>query len=381
MRKKFWILQNIPSPYRLTMFDEMYRQLDGEGIDFHVHFMARGHRERPRSWWNPKIDFPHTYWNDCGYNNHHFNPGLILEVRREKPDYLLVGNPYDTFTSIIVAWMCPAVVRACWVEGQTKTPRIMNGFIGWFKRLVLSKYRLAAVPGLDGKKYFDLHQSLTSRKMPKCIYLPNLVDETRFKVRSEWSKGEINNARHSLGVDEGDKLCLIIARLDSVKGLLPFIQLLTPEMLKGWKIVIFGEGPQKDDILALIRQRNLESHIALHPYMPYSQVPVHYAAADLFLLPSMHDPNPLSVPEALHSGLPVAISSQCGNVEEGCTDGKNGWVLPVLDRAAYAKVLAKVFCTSIDELRAMGRWSKEKNAIFWNSQSSIAKFFNDMGVN
>ena len=55
-------------------------------------------------------------------------------------------------------------------------------------------------------------------------------------------------------------------------------------------------------------------------------MPKYYAASDLFLLPSIHDPNPLSVVEALHSGLAVAISDRCGNVEEGVMDGDNGFV-------------------------------------------------------
>ena len=99
---KFWIVQNIPSPYRLTMFEEMYHQLSEKGIEFHVHFMAKGHKERPRSWLNPKINFPHTYWQDWGCKSHHFNPALVCEVRKRCPDFLLVGNPFDTFTSILM---------------------------------------------------------------------------------------------------------------------------------------------------------------------------------------------------------------------------------------------------------------------------------------
>lgn len=380
--KKFWVIQNIPSPYRLTMFDEMYRQLSELGVEFHVHLMARGHKGRPKSWLDPQINFPHTYWKDHGVRSHHFNPGLICEVLRAKPDYLLVGNPFDTFTSILVAMLYRHGVRACWVEGQTKTPGKTNGFVGWFKRYIFSKFPLAAVPGSDAKRYFEMHQARTRRKMPSCIYLPNLVDEKRFKVRSEWQEMDIMQMRESLGVKSREKLCLIIARLSSVKGLLPFFERLSHDMLLGWKIVIFGEGPQKSAIEEVIMRKRISDNVRIFPYIKYSDMPLLYAASDLFLLPSMHDPNPLSVAEALHSGLPVAISSQCGNVEEGCTDGHdgNGWVLPVLDQEAYPQKLKEVFAAGIDELRTKGRVSKSVNSKFWDSKKSIAKFLKDFGV-
>ena len=376
--KRFVVIKNIPSPYRLHIFNEMWRQLKMRGIEFHVHFMSRGHVERPKSWMNPKIDFPHTYWRDYGFKTHHFNIGMILHLMINRPDYLWVGSPFDTFTGICAAFFLKAKSKCTWVEGQTKTPGRMIGFIGIFKRLVLSRFPLVAVPGHDAVKYFQMHQKLTSHKMPRIVFMPNLIDETRFKPRDQWPEEEIASIRKSLGCDNLTRICLISARLDEVKGLVPFINQLTPVMVDGWKIVIMGQGALKNMILRAAAERGIADSIQILDYVVYDEMPKYYAAADLFLLSSIHDPNPLSVPEALHSVLPIALSDRCGNVEEGVKDGSNGRVLHVLDEKKFGAELKEILNMPIVDLQKMGRVSKLENAEFWSTVTAIRKFLDDV---
>lgn len=381
--KKFHVIQNIPSPYRLHLFAEIHRQLSAAGVQFHVHFMSdmsSGHDERPLSWRNPKIDFPHTYWRDYGFRHYHFNPGMILHLRKVRPDFLLVGSPFDTFTSIGAAWLCPAPVRCAWSEGNTKTPGVMTGFKGWLKRAVFSKYDYVGVPGSDAAKYIALHQSHTRRKMPMPVMLPNLIDETRFKPRAEWNSEEIESVRASLGVRKSERLALTPARLETEKGLLEYLSLMTPEMLNGWRIVIFGQGSLKEGLLRLASERGIADHLVIRDFVAYADMPKYYAAADVFVLPSRHDPNPLSVVEALHSGLPVAVSEMAGNVEEAVSDGQNGWVLPVKDTSRFEQVLKAVFSSSSKSLCEKGECSCRGNAHFWDTTRSVRKFLHDIGV-
>ena len=381
--RSFHVIQNIPSPYRLHLFTEMYRQLSNAGVQFHVHFMSdmsRGHDERPLSWRNPKIDFPHTYWRDYGFKHYHFNPGLIHHLRKVRPDFLLVGCPFDTFTSILAAWMCPAGVRCTWSEGNTKTPGVMTGFKGWLKRAVFSKYEYVGVPGSDAAKYIALHQAYTKLSMPKPLMLPNLIDETRFRPRDKWNRDEIESIRDGLGVKPHELLAITPARLDHSKGLIEYLSLLTPEMINVWRIVIFGQGVLKEALLKLIRERGIDGRVTIKDYVAYSEMPKYYAASDLFVLPSNSDPNPLSVIEALHSGLPVVVSEKTGNVEEAVSEGKNGWVLPVSDKNRYAQVLKDVFSSSPESLRGKGRYSYLENARFWSTSESVNNFLAGMGV-
>ena len=375
--KRLDVVQNIPSPYRLHLFRELYRQLQAKGVEFHVHFMSdmsRGHEERPQSWHNPKIDFPHTYWKDYGYRFHHFNPGLIWYLLCHKVDRLLVGCVFDTFTGIATATLVRAKLKCGWTEGNTKTTGRMTGFVGWFKRFILARFQKIAVPGAEGARYVELHQSYTRLKMPSPVLLPNLIDETRFRPRSAFDQREIDALRSALGCTRGVKLCLIPARLEWYKGLIEFVKALPTDLLADWKILIMGSGTLKQDIEAVIEASELRDVILIKELIPYDEMPRYYAAADLFLLPSLMDRNPLSVVEALHAGLPVAVSSCAGNVDEAVADHENGWVLDVKNETVFARQLREVFSCREDQLRTMGAVSLRVQSQFWNSKRAIAAF-------
>lgn len=363
--KKFVAVMNIPSPYRLHLFNVMARQLKERGIEFHCHFMAKGHADRPKSWLNPKIDFPHTYWPDYGFGQHHFNPGLIWELVRRQPEYMIIGSSFDTATGTAIALLNNKSIKCVWAEGNTRTTGQMYGFKGWFKRLVYSWFEFALVPGSEGVKYIGLHQALTKRKMPTPDVLPNIIDETRF-VPAMVRK------------DDVEKICLIPARFDPVKGLKEFFSVLTPEMVRGWRLVIMGHGPEEEITMQIVRNRGLDSYVQVIHSVPYDEMPQHYASADLMLLPSIQDMNPLCVVEALHSGLPLALSDMAGNVTEAVTEGENGWTLPVMDRDAYLSKLKEVFSTPLATLQEMGKKSKLVNAQFWDSEKAVKSFLDVM---
>lgn len=376
--KSLVFVMNIPSPYRLYTFRVMHAECQRRGIGFHVHFMARGHAERPASWLNPKMDFPYTYWRDYGKSFHHFNPGLIWELIRNPPDWIHLGSPFDTFTCIALAFLARKTILCAGSEGNTKTPGQLHGIKGWMKRAVYSRCRYITAAGQEGVRFVALHQSLTKKKMPEPILLPNLVDETQFRPREYWPMEDIVRCRKTMGAAEGERLCLIPARFIWEKGLVPFFKILRPEMLEGWHITIMGHGPLRQEVESVMQERGVDRFVTIIESIPYDDMPVCYAAADLMLLPSVQDQNPLTVIEALHSGLPIALSDRVGNVDEAVTDGKNGWVLPVMNAEAFPQVLTQVWNADLDQLRAMGRHSYEYNAKFWRSDLAIGKYLDEV---
>ena len=378
--KNIEVILNIPSPYRLHLLAELSRQAKQRGFSFCAHFMAKGHEERPKTWLNPQISFNHSYHRDFGFKAHHFNPGLILSLLCKNVDILLVGSPFDTFTGICAALFLRAKMKVCWVEGNTKTTGKMGGFLGWFKRLILSKFDFVAVPGKDGANYIECHRRLTRRKLPRAVLLPNLIDETRFKPREEWPSEVIAECRSMMHANEDDKICLVPARLSQEKGLVPFIDALNVEWLDGWRIIIMGRGGLRDMSLAHAEMKQILDKIMILDYVPYDAMPAFYAASDLFMLPSLCDRNPLTVPEALHSGLPVALSNQIGNVEEGVVDGVNGWVLPVLDRELFQKKLQGIFSSSMTTLREFGAVSQTVNSRFWETKPAVSRFLDSITI-
>ena len=365
--KRFVAVMNIPSPYRLHLLGELARQLEERGISLECHFMAKGHADRPKSWLNPTIPFRHRYWRDWGVGQNHFNPGLIVRLMLHRPDYLLVGGTYDALTSIFVSLTARAELKMCWIEGNAKSPGRLTGLKAWIKYLTISKYELMAVPGQQGVAFLELLAQHTTRPFPKPIILPNLVDETRFGSAQRDKRG-------CFDVDDVTRVCLIPSRFDPVKGLKEFFSAVEPATLLGWKLVVMGHGPEEESTLKIVRDRGLESFVRVIHSVAYDEMPRYYASADLCLIPSIRDQNPLAAVEALHSGLPLALSDQAGNVDEAVADGRNGWVLPVGDVEAYRRKLVSIWQTPLDRLREMGRISQQENAAFWRTQAAIAGF-------
>lgn len=371
MMKKFVAVMNIPSPYRLHLLGELARQLEAKGIGFHCHFMNRGHKDRPKSWLDPTIPFKHTYWKNFGPDQHEFNPALVLKLLFEKPDWLMVGGAFDTITAMVLSLVARAKTKITWIEGNAKSPGRLSGLMGSLKFLMVSKYDLMAVPGKQGVGYRDVLAAHTTRKFPRTVILPNLIDERRFGNCARDKRG-------CFGVDESTRVCLIPSRFDPVKGLKELFRAVEPSMLTGWKLVVMGHGPEEEDTRQIIKERGLEPFVQVIHSVPYEEMPRYCASADLCLIPSLRDQNPLAAVEALHSGLPLALSDQAGNADEAVTEGKNGWLLPVLDKDAFVAKLREVFAADGGTLQRLGEVSKRENARFWDTKAAIANFI--MGI-
>jgi len=89
----------------------------------------------------------------------------------------------------------------------------------------------------------------------------------------------------------------------------------------------------------------------------------YYAAADTFVLPSIYDPFPNAVLEALACGVPVITSDGCG-AKDVISENENGWIIESGDIAALAACMQRVsqdMCnvTKAQALRQAARSSVE----------------------
>ena len=75
---------------------------------------------------------------------------------------------------------------------------------------------------------------------------------------------------------------------------------------------------------------DLSEGIRFAGFVPVTELPAYYAAADILVHPASADPHPLAVGEAIYCGLPAVVSDRVGCVGE--TDdlrvGKNGLEFP-----------------------------------------------------
>ncbi|WP_440950150.1 glycosyltransferase family 4 protein [Methanosphaerula subterraneus] len=74
------------------------------------------------------------------------------------------------------------------------------------------------------------------------------------------------------------------------------------------RIVLIGEGPERDEIWRLVNEYHLTEVVTILPFMSYDAIPLLYQRSDVLVLPSLQEGVPRTMLEAMASGKPVIIS-------------------------------------------------------------------------
>jgi glycosyltransferase involved in cell wall biosynthesis len=151
--------------------------------------------------------------------------------------------------------------------------------------------------------------------------IPNAVDTLRFTPEARTTKR--NESRRSLSYDQSHFVLLLIGNDWKKKGLdtlLKAIALLTDLPLR--MLVVGKDEPAF--YRPLVDQLALKDRVCFEK--PSMDVLSFYAAADLYIGPSLEDSFGLPIVEAMACGLPVIASSNAG-ASEMIRDGETGFIL------------------------------------------------------
>jgi glycosyltransferase involved in cell wall biosynthesis len=122
---------------------------------------------------------------------------------------------------------------------------------------------------------------------------------------------------------------LAVGSLLPVKGhrrLIEALRIVLPRLppeLRGCRLRIVGEGPERPSLEAAIARLELRAHVELAGSVAYRTMPSVYAAADFMALSSHYESQCLALVEALACGLPV-VSTPVGLAPELLADGRAG---------------------------------------------------------
>lgn len=139
----------------------------------------------------------------------------------------------------------------------------------------------------------------------------------------------------------GGKIIGVVARLDLQKGF-EFLFSAVRELSRsfpGIKVVISGEGPDRQAIEQMIERDGLRNSVVLAGQQ--SDMPGVYAAMDVFVLPSLNEGLPMTVLEAMAASRPV-IATPVGAVPRVVRDGETGLLVNPGDAAALRDAIARL---------------------------------------
>ncbi|MFJ4520243.1 glycosyltransferase family 4 protein [Streptomyces sp. NPDC088810] len=207
--------------------------------------------------------------------------------------------------------------------------------------------------------------ALTPDAAGRMVQLPPGVDEKTFHPGSG---GDEVRARLGL-TDRPVVVC--VSRLVPRKGqdtlirALPRILAAEPDTV----LLIVGGGPYEQDLRRLARETGVAGSVRFTGAVPWSELPAHYGAGDVFAMPCRTRRGGLDVEglgivylEASATGLPV-VAGDSGGAPDAVLEGETGWVV----RGGSAGQTAERIVTLLQdpELRrrmgARGRqWVEEK---------------------
>ncbi|MDK1343510.1 glycosyltransferase family 4 protein [Streptomyces sp. 378] len=171
--------------------------------------------------------------------------------------------------------------------------------------------------------------ALTPEAAARMAWLPPGVDEKTFHPASG---GDEVRARLGL-TDRPVVVC--VSRLVRRKGqdtlirAMPRILAAEPDTV----LLIVGGGPYESDLRRLARETGVSPAVRFTGAVPWSELPAHYGAGDVFAMPCRTRRGGLDVEglgivylEASATGLPV-VAGDSGGAPDAVLDGETGWVV------------------------------------------------------
>ncbi len=330
------IYTNILTPYRKYFYDLLYKICTEQGDQFRVLVMAETEPGRPWKYKDLKGDYTILLDNKTisrGEAHVHINGNLMKMLKELKPDVVVCAGSY----------LCPGVWEIAkskdrlgykliyWSESHLNELRRANSAKLFIRELLRNHiYKLFNGFWYAGKLSREFDEKYAS---PDASYhfLPNLIDEAKYSVSMSAEKKR--KVRQKLEISESKTSFFCPARLISVKGILEFLELMKHCPSKEEAvIVIAGSGELKE----AIERKSVENgvDVRLLGQKTQDETVELYAASDVFLLPSLSDPNPLACIEALWAKKPLLISEHCGNYPEVVRMGENGYVFNYTNQEA-----------------------------------------------
>ena len=222
----------------------------------------------------------------------------------------------------------------------------------------------AAVICVGQNEYDQARAALPGQRVE---LLPNGVDSEFF------AHGDGAAFRASHGIPADRKVILCVSRIDYQKNQAGLVEAM-PEVLTKHPdshLVLLGPvtvDSYRDRLLKRIRAVGVGERVTLLPGLPPgdSQLADAYHAADLFCLPSLHEPCGIVVLEAWAAGLPV-VASYVGGIPSFTENGRDvRHVAPAENRSIAAGIIELLdHPEQANRLAGNGRL-KARNEYDWN---------------
>jgi len=334
-----------------TQFDgPLFRFLTEKGgFDLTVYFTRPGGHALSR---DQELGTEMAWDNDVctGYQSYTRKRGLfghldlLRRILNAGHEHIVVSG-YSPITHLVVAFLARLHGESVGLRSDTillyGQPTGMKKFLkDLILPWILKVYATGHPTGSLAADYLR-HHGMSSKEL---FLFPYNVDNDWLVEKMATARGERESLRHQYGIPPAAPTVLgimkFVSREDPMTLFSAFQRM--RNRVPDAHLVLVGDGALRPLLMAEIKRAELDECIHLPGYLAYSELPRHYAMADIFVHPAAKEQWGVSVNEAMICGVAVVTSSNVGAAQDLIEDGVSGFVFRVGDDQDLAEKLVQL---------------------------------------
>ena len=296
------------------------------------------------------------------------NPRLVRMIRDGQWDACLIyGYAYASCWLAMIAARRAGVAVLLSTDATTLAPQHGGRWKGWLKRLLLPYiYQLAdviVVPSTDARLFVRTMGVSNDR----VVLTPYVVDNAGIQAAAELANPV--HTRAAWGIPGDAPVALFCGKFIARKRPQDAVRAFALAAVAEAHLLLVGAGPLEVELRAAVDAYGLKDRVHFCGLVAYEDLPAIYAAADVLVVSSSHEPWGLPVNEAMLCATAVIASDRVGAARDLITDGVTGYVY---DHRKFEMLVTRLRecladrskLTALGEAAAlrMQAWSPQHNA-------------------
>jgi glycosyltransferase involved in cell wall biosynthesis len=230
-----------------------------------------------------------------------------------------------------------------------------------YRRLGLSAAHRLVVPS---QRLEAIARTAWAQPADRIERIPNGIPVNRFAAPPA------EEAISGLTQGDGEVVIGTVAGLRAVKNLPRLVRAFAGMRMKNARLVIVGEGSEKERIMAEARAQGVADRVILPGFLPD---PARYIGRfAIFALSSDSEQFPISLVEAMAAGLPV-VTTDVGDIRAMVSDDNRALIVPPEGEAAFSSALDRL-AEHPDLRRAIGRANRARAAADFDERGMISRY-------
>lgn len=313
------IITNIPSPYRVDLFNYL-----NENYDFDITILYSSTNEDNRKWEVGRITHNYKVLNSktiklkskLDYKYIHIPSDIIYTLNKIKPD-IIVGSEYNP-TVLLAYYWCRLKKKkfVSWSDGTLNSERDINAI----QKLIRKSICKNADSLIASSSKTREAQMFYGANKEKIVVSYLTVDINKYIV-----KREKNN----------DNSITFVGRLVKTKGIDLLIDAIA-ELKCNYKLNIIGDGPEYENIKNQCILLGIDDKVTLYGNMSREFIVKMYSKSRIMVLPSRKECFGLVITEAMCAGLPIISSKYVDGSYDLIINEKNGFIIDPYNKEEFS---------------------------------------------